>query len=87
MVNTPNTGVVALRMDARPLLTRVSPQQIRIKGTTLLRMPSRKNCGAWDKTGRRLLRRDANIRLSARAASVTRPITTVSGGNSCTSTL
>src|SRR5579859_6041735 len=74
-------------MEASPLETRVSPQTIKVNGTTLLRIPMTIN----DPHNRGDLgigsRRTTSNRFSNSAASPTRPRTTVKGGNSATSTL
>ena len=80
-------GVVAFRIEARPLEMRNSPQAISTKGSELLRKPSSR------KRSHSLLDRGmdwpcaANHRFIATAASPTRPSTTVTGGSAATSTL
>ena len=77
-------GVVALRIEAMPLLMRVSPQAISTNGMTLLSRPSsRKRAQSLGLRGIAVPCANSH-RFIATAAIPTRPSTTVTGGNTAT---
>ena len=80
-------GVVALRIEARPLAMWVWPQKISVNGSALLRRPSTAKAGPARASGARLspVTRAKTARIAA--AMATRPSAKVSGGKSSTATL
>ena len=81
---TPKSGVVALRMEASPLAIWVCPQTMRQKGSRLLRKPIPKNASHTRRSfgsDRPIMRINTT---KASAASPTRSVTILKGGNSRT---
>ena len=80
------SGVVAFRIEARPLAISVWPQKIRLNGMRLFSPPMiRKAPQARYEVGMRKPRA-RTTRLSATAARPTRPSTTVNGRRSASAT-
>ncbi len=83
---TVHSGVVALRMDARPLAMWVCPQTIRLNGSRLLRKPMAMNATHARRSDGMCRPIASTATLSASAAIPTRSTTMVNGGRPSTAT-
>ena len=83
----PNSGVVAFRIEASPLAIRVWPHRIRLNGTRLFSAPMARKARQARASPGILPPPVSTARLSASAATPTRPSATVSGGRPESATL